>query len=687
MKNRILFFLSILCLTVVAVHADEGMWTFDHVPLKQLESRYGFVPPQALLDHIRLSSVNIYASASFVSGSGLILTNHHVALGAAQQLSTPEHNYVSDGFVADSLEKEIPVPGMTIRVLVSMEDVTSTVEAGVKPGASSAEAKAQRDARITQLEADCLKNNGMKGEVVELYGGAVRALYRYREYTDIRLVFIPELQAAFFGGDDDNFTYPRYDLDVAMLRAYENGRPAATENYLKISRNGAKDGDLVFVSGHPGETDRLETYAMLEYRRDLSSHYTRLMKEVRTLLKEYSARGPEEARRARTKLYFLENAIKSNDGEVGGLNDPKLMATKKAQEEALRAAVEKDPKLQQEFGGAWKEIEAALVWSREHEKELRYKLDLPFSQYGFMGTVLTMARFPSEVAKPDGERESGYHEAEIPDLVRDISTPSPVYKDLEETTLTYQLNELLKGLGPDDPFVKYVLQGKEPSAIAKEVIWGTKLDDAAYREKLMAKNGKALAKCKDPLLLLAGRLDETFRHTQKEQRDRVEAVEQAALTKIAKAGFAVYGTDTYPDATGTLRLSFGKIAGYPQGSTLVPPFTTLYGLFDRGYSFNEQGDFYIPKRIKEHEKELDLWTPYNFVCTADITGGNSGSPVVDREGKLVGLVFDGNAESHPNAYVYDEYQARCVAVDIRGILEILRKCYGADNLVKEMTGE
>lgn len=687
MKYRILLLLVFTFNISLGISADEGMWTFDHVPLKQLQERYGFTPSQALLDHIRLSSVNIYASGGFVSGNGLILTNHHVALGAAQQLSTPEHNYVRDGFVAETLDKEIPIPGMTIRMLVSIEDVTSAVETSVKPGASLAEAKAQRDARITQLEADCLKKTGMKGEVVEFYGGAVCALYSYKEYTDIRLVFIPELQAAFFGGDDDNFTYPRYDLDVAMLRAYENGKPASTENHLEIDRKGAREGDLVFVAGHPGETDRLETYAMLEYRRDLSSHYTRFMNETRTLLKEYSARGPEEARRARTKLYFLENAIKSNDGEVGGLNDPKLMARKKAQEDALRAAVEKDPKLKQEFGGAWKEIEEALSWSREHEKELKYKLSLPFSEYGFIGTVLAMARFPSETAKPDGEREYGFHEAQLPDLVRDISTPSPVYKDLEETTLTYQLNELLKGLGPDDPFVRDVLQGKKPSDMAKEVIWGTKLDDAAYRGKLMAKNGKALAKCKDPLFLLAGRLEETFTKTQKEHRDRVEAVEQAALTKIAKAGFAVFGTDTYPDATGTLRLSFGKIAGYPQGSTLVPAFTTLYGLFDRGYGFNEQGDFYIPKRIKENEKELDLRTPYNFVCTADITGGSSGSPVVNKDGKLVGLVFDGNAQSHPNAFVYDEYQARCVAVDIRGILEILRKAYGSERLYREMTGE
>ncbi len=674
-----------LCAISAAAGADEGMWPYDHVPVKQIEARYGFAPSQAWLDHLRLSSVDVYASASFVSRDGLILTNHHVALGAAQRLSTPEHNYVRDGFVAKSREQEIPIPGMAIQVLESIEDVTQIVDGSVKPGASPAEARAQRDARITSIENDCLRKTGLKGQVTTLYGGAKYALYRYKEYSDIRLVFIPELQAAFFGGDDDNFTYPRYDLDMAMLRAYENGKPAQVENYLKVNASGAKDGDLVFVSGHPGRTGRLQTLSMLEYARDVSMPFgLERMKDIRALLKTYSARGAEEARRARTILYFMENGIKSMEGELRGLNDSDLMAKKRSQEDALRLAVEKNPKLLSQYGSAWKDVEVAIDWARGHEKDLRYKMDGGTGGRGLLGTALQIVRYASEISKPDQERLEGFHDSELPDLLRRIEAPAPVYKDLEEATLAYGLEQMAHGLGPDDPFVTAVLQGQPPEILAKSLLEGTKLDDPAFRKKLLENKGKAVAKCDDPMIALARRMDPVLRETRKNFRGHVEAVEEAALTKVAKAGFAVYGTETYPDATGTLRLAFGKVAGYPQGTTLVPPFTTFYGLFDRAYGFGNRGDFSVPPRMVAHQTDLDLKIPLNFVCTADIAGGNSGSPVVNREGRLVGLVFDGNAQSHPNTFVYDEHQARCVAVDIRAIFEALRKIYGAGNLADEM---
>jgi len=674
-----------LCLASVAARADEGMWPYDHVPVKQIGALYGFTPTQAWLDHLRLSSVDLYASASFVSRDGLILTNHHVALGAAQRLSTPEHNYVRDGFVAQGPKQEMPVPGMTIQVLESIEDVTGIVDGSVKPAASPAQAKAARDEKIASIENDCLKKTGQKGHVVALYGGAKYALYRYKEYSDIRLVFIPELQAAFFGGDDDNFTYPRYDLDMAMLRAYENGKPAKVENYLKVNPSGAKDGDLVFVSGHPGRTDRLQTLAMLEYDRDVSMPFgLQRMKDVRALLKTYSAKGPEEARRARTVLYFMENSIKSMEGELRGLNDPELMAKKRSQEDALRLAVEKDLKLLAQYQNAWKDVESAIEWARGHQSDLRYKMDVGMGGRGLLGTALQIVRYSDETSKPDQERLEGFHDSELPDFLRHVQAPAPVYKDLEQVTLAYGLEQMAEGLGPDDPFVKAVLQGQQPGALAKSLLEGTKLDGPAFRKKLLENKGKAVAKCDDPMITLARRMDPVLRETRKAFRDHVEAVEEAALTKVAKAGFAVYGTDTYPDATGTLRLAFGKVAGYPQGTTLVPPFTTFYGIFDRAYGFGNKGDFSVPARTAAHQADIDLKTPLDFVCTADITGGNSGSPVVDREGRLVGLVFDGNAQSHPNTFVYDEYQARCVAVDVRAILEALRKIYGAGNLADEM---
>ena len=667
-------------------YADEGMWTYDHVPYKLLKERYSFVPTQEWLDHLRLSSVNIHASASFVTPDGLIVTNHHVALGFVQRLSTPEHNYVRDGFYAKTRAEEIPIPGASIRVLQSIQDVTAKVDAAVKAGSTAAQAAEQRVKVITAIEADCVKATGLEGDVIALFGGARYALYRYKRYHDVRLVFVPELQAAFFGGDYDNFTFPRHDLDMAFLRAYENGQPAKTSNYLKVNPAGAKDGDLVFVSGHPGQTDRQLTLSALEYLRDVSFPEriarTRYAIEI---LSAYGARGPEQARRARTNLYFLENSRKAREGELRGLRDAELMARKAAQEKALRDAVEKDPELKRLYGGAWDEMSAAYGWARAHQKEILDESEMPGGGYGRLsGTALVMLRYAAEVKKPDAERLHGYHEAEIADTLMRIQSPQPYHKDLEEMVTVDALHVLLKDLGPDDPYVKTILQGRSPEDMAKEIIGATRLDDVAFRKELLKNKGEAVLLCHDPLIELARRADPTLRAAEKAVRDNLTAVQEEALTQIAKAGFAVYGQDAYPDATGTLRLAFGTVAGYPFATTLVPPFTTFYGLYDRAYSFGDQGDFKLTPSEEKGRDKLDLSTKLDLACTADITGGNSGSPLVDRDGRLVGLVFDGNMESHPNAYVYDETEARCVAVDIRGILEALKKLYGADALVEEL---
>lgn len=674
--------LCALLLPGVATPADEGMWTYDHPPLKLIEERYGFKASPEFLDHLRLSSVNAGASASFVSEDGLILTNHHVALGSLQRLSTPEHNYVRDGFYAKTPAEELPVPGMSVRVLVSMEDVTAKVEGAVKAGATPAQAREQRQAAMTALEAECLKAKGLRGEVVTLYGGAKYSLYGYKEYDDVRVVFAPELQAAFFGGDYDNFTYPRYDFDVAILRAYEKGQPAKVKDYLKVNPKGAKDGDLVFVSGHPGRTERLLTLAGLVYLRDLDYPYTlSRLEHSMEVLNKYSARGPEEARRARTWLYFMANSLKARQGEYKGLEDKDLMAKKAASDGALRQAVSADPKLEAQYGSAWTEAEGAYAWAKDHINDIRYKMNFGGRGMGFLMTVL---RYPAEMAKPDAERLEGFHDAEIESTLRRVTAPGPYYKDMEEVLLEDALKMTLQGLGPEDPFVKALLQGKTPEQAAHDAVEGTQMGDASFRRKLLENKGKAVAACKDPLLDMIRRVEPTLRENEKQYRDKFKAVIEDAQTKVGKARFAVYGESAYPDATGTLRLAFGKVAGYPFATTLVPPFTTFYGLYDRAYSFGNEGDFALTKSQEAHRADLDLTTPLNNVTTADITGGNSGSPLVDKDGNLVGLVFDGNMESHPNVFVYDETEARCVSVDIRGILEGLRKLYGAGALADEM---
>lgn len=667
--------------------ADEGMWTYDAVPVKQIEQKYGFAPSKEFLDHLRLSSVNIYASASFVSPDGLILTNHHVALFAAQRMSTPEKNYVKDGFIAESIEKEVLIPGISVRVLVGIEDVTKEIEESVKKSSTPQEAREQREKKISLLESECLKKEGLKGEVVTLFGGAKYSLYKFKEYKEIKLVMIPELSAAFFGGDYDNFTYPRYDLDFAFLRAYENGHPAKTDFFLKVNPNGIKEGDLVFISGHPHETNRLETLAMLEYKRNIlfPSELEKLHK-FRNLLVNYSQKGEEESRRARTILYYVENGIKSIEGELKGLKDDNLMEKKRSLEDSLKKAVEPDPDLKKEYLDAVKDLEEAFSWASKNHKDLTFKMRMWLNERGLFGSAFRIVTYANEIKKPDIERISGYHDADLKDFIENISTSYPIYKDLEELILSFELEEMAKGLGEDDPFVKSLLQGRTPEEMAKYLVEGTKLDDPSFRKSLVEKKAKGVAKCKDPMIEFAKKIAPTIREMEKLHKDKVQAVEEFSLTRIAKAGFSIYGSEVYPDGTGTLRLSYGKVLGYPKGSTIVPPFTTFYGLFDRAYSFGNRGAFALPKEIERSIKKIDLRTPLNFVCTADITGGNSGSPVVDKEGKLVGVVFDGNAESHPNTFVYDEYQARCVCVDIRAIIEVLKKVYNGEWIIKEMLG-
>lgn len=666
-----------------AARADEGMWTYDRAPVALIQERHGFAPSQEWLDHLRLSSLDVNASASFVSPDGLILTNHHVAMSAIQRISTAERNLLRDGFRARSRESELPLPAFTARVLVSTEDVTARVEAAVKPNATPAQALAQREAAKAAIAAEGEKVTGLACEIVTLYGGAQHWLYRAKLYTDVRLVCAPELQAAFFGGDWDNFCYPRHDLDFAFLRAYENGQPAKVEHYLKIDPDGIDDGVLVFVSGHPGRTARLHTMAGLEWERDVS-YPAKLERSRRTreVLRQYSARSAEAARRARQMIYGLGNSLKAMEGEHAGLRDPELMAVKLADEKALRAAVAADPALEAKYGGAWERAAAAYAWARAHEKERLWKAEMPGSR--FTNMALTLVRYGQEIRKKDGERMPGYHDAQLADLLRPIQSQAPYYKDMEEVLLADALTRLQTELGAGDPLVAAALQGQAPAAAAAAAIAGTRLDDLEFRKQLLAEKGSKIAKTADPLLDLARRLEPPLRATYQEFRDNVWAVEEQAEADIARARFAIHGEKSYPDATGTLRLGFGKVAGYAAATTLVPPFTTLHGLYDRALGFGDQGDFALAPKVREGRPRAILSTPLNFVCTADITGGNSGSPIVDRQGRLVGVAFDGNQTSHPNKFVYRETDARCVVVDIRGIIEALRVFYDAGPVADEL---
>ena len=687
--------LLLLCLSLAALcwlisfraAADEGMWTFDNPPLKQLQERYGFTPTQAWLDHVRLSSVrfNDGGSGSFVSARGLVLTNHHVARGQLQKISSPQKDYVKDGFYARTAADELKCPDLELNVLESVENVTPTVLGAVKPGMADKDALDARKAEIARIEKESLDRTGLRSDIISFYGGGEYWLYRYKKYTDVRLVFAPEAQAAFFGGDPDNFTYPRYDVDMALVRVYENNKPVDSTNYLKWNAQGPSAGDLVFVSGNPGSTFRLDTYAQLEVTRD---HFLPLVLDVLNrwlnALQAYSARGPEQARQAAGTIFGVQNSIKGLRGRYDGLLDKSLMAKRQKEEQEFRAQVASNPQWQKDYASAWDDIAQA-----EQKEVVRIKQFLlsNFRAAASAGRALTIVQYVAEVKKPDGERLDGFHDSELDSLRFRLFSPAPVYPELEQAVFTSLLDFDLQQLGPSDPFIKAVLNGKTPEAAVTEMYSATKMADPAFRKQLVEGGEAAIAASTDPLIVMARRADPVFRELHKWQADNVESVETAAGEKLARARLAVYGKSAYPDATFTLRLAYGTVKGYPMNGTQAPPFTTLYGLYDRADSFSRKSPFDLPMRFVERQNKLDLATPVDFVSTCDITGGNSGSPVINRQGEIVGLIFDGNIESLVGDYAYDDATNRAVSVDTAVMTEVLRKLYDAAPLADELEGK
>lgn len=666
---------------------DEGMWTFDNPPVKQLQERYGFTPTQAWLDHVRLASVRFMdgGSGSFVSPNGLVLTNHHVAMGQLQKISTAEKNYVADGFLAATLEDEIKSPDLEVNILMSMEDVTKDVMKAVKPGMSDSDALKARDAIIAEIEKKSQKKTGLRSDVVSLYRGGEYWLYRYKKYTDVRLVMAPERQAAYFGGDFDNFTYPRYDLDFAFFRVYENDKPIKTEHYLKWNSDGAVEDELVFVSGHPGSTSRLYTYSQLEFQRDF--RYPQLLDYIENYLKTlyaYSGKGQEQQRRALGRIFGFENAKKALTGEYNGLLDESLMTKSKKDEEKFRKLIASNPEWQKEYGNAWDTIEKLVKLNKERANQQFYR-GLRGSQMA--SNAATIVRYVTEVKKPDADRLPGFHDSQLEELKFRLLSPAPIYTDMEELVFADGLKMAVKALGADDEFLKIILKGRKPEEVARDLVQGTKLADVEFRKFLLEGGETKVQESSDPMIVLARELDPLAREDEKWFRDNIESKLTPASEKIAKARFAAYGKTTYPDATFTLRLSYGTVTGFPMNGTKAPYKTTLYGLYDRSLGFDQQGDFALPQRFWDKKDLLDLATPVNFVCTADIIGGNSGSPVVNKNGEIVGLIFDGNIESLPGRFVYEEAKNRAVSVHTAYIMEAMKKLYDADKLVDEILGK
>lgn len=686
-RNGILRSVTLGALAAVAAapwgFAEEGMWTFDNPPVKQLQEKYNFTPTQQWLDHVRLSSVRLNdgGSGSFVSAHGLLLTNHHVARGQLQKNSTPEHDYIRDGFYAATPDQEMKSPDLEINVLMSMENVTDRVQSALKSARTPEQQYKARQAVIAEIERESQQKTGLRSDVVTLYHGGEYWLYCYKKYTDVRLVFAPEQQIAFFGGDPDNFTYPRYDLDMALFRVYENGKPIDSKDYLKWNPKGASEGDLVFVSGHPGSTSRDDTMARLTYERDVvEPNVLKILKDRIAVLKAFSARGSSQALEAGSRIFSLENSRKAYEGRLQGLRDPAVFGKKQKEEEEFKAKVAANPQWKAAYGNAWQEIAEAEKKAASRFKEQNFHaMDSTLASM-----AATIVQYVAEIKKPDADRLPGFHDSQLDSLRFQLFSPAPIYKDMEIARMTGALQLDLSELGPNDPFLKTVLNGRTPKQAATELINGTKLEDAALRKQLIEGGEPAVAASGDPMIALARKLDPMRRELTKWYEDNVTSIEQRAGEQLGKARFAVYGKTIYPDATFTLRLSYGQVKGYPMNGTVAPPKTTFYGLYDRANSFNFEGPFDLPARYKENRNKLDLAAAFDFVTTNDIIGGNSGSPVIDRNGEIVGLIFDGNIESLVGDFVYDGEKNRAVAVHTAAMTEALRKLYGAQKLVDEL---
>ena len=677
--------LAFLAAPAPRAHADEGMWTLDNLPLAQLEQRYHFKPTAAWLENLQKSAVNFGgASGAFVSPDGLVLTNQHVGRGQLQKLSTPAHNLVELGFYAHGRAEELPCPDLEVKVLESMESVTARVHAAVDSTAEPPRQAAQRREAIAKIEQEGTRD-GLKGEVVELYHGGQYWLHRYKIYHDVRMVCAPEEQAAFYGGDLDNFSYPRCDLDFTFFRVYENGQPIHNAHWIHWSRTGAKENDLVFVIGHPGRTGRQKTISQLEFERDHDLPLRNAMYEQRlAAYRKWAARGPEQARQVGDRIRGLENNLKRQRGFLALLRDPEFLGRKRAEEEALRARVEQNPALEASAGGAWDAIARAEAERATRAREL---LLADMTRVNRMVDMATgILRYTTEVEKPNGARLREYRDANLPSEKLQLLSPAPLYPEMEEMILAQTLQIARDSLGADDAFVKAALDGRTPAAVAHAAFAGTHLAGVAERQRLLEGGAKAVAASTDPLLAFAKRVDAPYRELRSWREDKLESVESAQGARIARARFALNGTHEYPDATGTLRLSYGRVAGYEQFTTEVPWKTTWFDLYGRAASFDDRYPFTLTPRERAAEKRVDMATPLDFVSTDDIIGGNSGSPVVDRNGEYVGLVFDGNIQSFIWDYAYSDTQARCVSVDSRALLQALRVVYGMSDLADELTG-
>lgn len=670
--------------------ADEGMWLLNDPPRDLLAKKYQFDLTAEWLERAQGASIrfNNGGSGSFVSPEGLIVTNHHIGADSLQKLSTKDHDLLREGFLARTRDQERKCPDLELNVLQSILDVTDQVNAAVKPQMTPAEAFAARRAIMATIEQKSLEETRFRSDIVTLYQGGAYHLYRYKKYTDIRLVFAPEHAIAFFGGDTDNFEYPRFNLDICFFRAYENDQPVRPKHYFHWSQTGPQSNDLVFVTGHPGTTNRLETLAKLQHRRDHTLPYnlTRL-RAMEALLIQFSEKDPENRRAASKDYHRVANSRKAFSGQYQGLLDPAILARKMEEENQLRNQIVQDPEKKKKYESAWEQVAQAEKKFASFEREYYLIERGDAFDSDLFGIARHLVRLVQEKSRPSSERLREYRDSALESLKFQLFSPAPISSSLEKARLATSLTFLAEQLGGDDSFVQSVFAGKPPAARANELIEGSRLQDVSHRKTLANQGIETIQQCSDPLIQLALQIDPRARELRKRFESEVEEVERQANGRIANARFEMFGKGVAPDATFTLRIAFGVVKGYSVDGLDLNYFTTFQEAFAKADRLGNREPFSLPERWLKARGQLDLATPFNFVSTADTIGGNSGSPVLNRAGELVGINFDRNRHGLVRNFVYTDQQARHIAVHSRGVLVALKSLYGAIELLAELTGE
>ena len=665
--------------------ADEGMWTFNNFPVDRVEKAYGFRPDQAWLDHVQLASVRLAegCSAAFISARGLIQTNHHCARQCIEQLSSADNNRIAYGFYAREEKDEPKCSTIEADQLIEIKPVTERIAKATsgKDGAAFAAAlKAER----AIIEQECTANDdNLRCDVIELYNGGVYDLYKYRRYQDVRLVFAPEEAIAFFGGDPDNFEFPRYNFDVSYLRVYVDDQPLDSRaHYFRYAKADARPGELVFTSGNPDGTYRFDTIAQLAFQHDVSLPREIFYRaELRGQVTRFSAESPENERIARTLLYYIENGLKARKGAFATLVDPTIMRNRAAAEQALRATVDADPALRSSYGAAWDNIKTVLERYRPQADRFLLLVDNGDFRCTLLQYAQQLVRHAEEAGKPDSERLSEYTEAQFPDTRQQLLSSAPVYPELEKLMLTFSLTKLRELLGPDDAFVKKVVSTRSPAQLAAELVDGTGLGGTELRKRLLDADPVGLAASNDPMIAFARTIEPELRAARKEREDGLNAALTRYASQIARARFKVAGTSSYPDGTSSPRLSYGAVAGYSAGGKQIAPFTIVAGLYERATGARP---FQLPLSWIAARAALSPEQPFNLVTSTDIVGGNSGSPLINKDAEIVGLVFDGNIYNLGGDYGFDPAVNRTISVSVGILREGLANVYHADRLVSEL---